>query len=360
MSVKRIKDFPDGSGSLTNDDVFLFMDDPSGSGITKKIALSQVSSVIGGGGGGGGGISNIVEDTTPQLGGNLDLNSKNIDGIGNIDINGSGDFIYLSVNNTSVSLSGHTHTSSNITDFNSSVSGLLPVKNITAGTGTIISSTTGVFTVNVDNAPKIVTNAFNNTGSSIPKFRAVYINGGQGDQPTIGLASYNGEGTSSKTYGVTAQQIDHMSTGNVVVFGALTGVNTDQFNPSAPMGNVNGSGLYLSSSGQLTITKPSAPYHTVYIGTIVRTHQNEGVVEVRIQNGFELEELHNVKISGVAHKDVVVYNSGNSLWENNNKVVFSDTNGITGASGVKNIVVISSGNYNSIATKDPNTLYFIL
>jgi len=31
-----------------------------------------------------GGISNLVEDTTPQLGGNLDLNSKNISGTGNI------------------------------------------------------------------------------------------------------------------------------------------------------------------------------------------------------------------------------------------------------------------------------------
>ena len=39
--------------------------------------------------GGGGGISNVAEDTTPQLGGNLDLNSKTIDGNGNININGT-------------------------------------------------------------------------------------------------------------------------------------------------------------------------------------------------------------------------------------------------------------------------------
>jgi hypothetical protein len=354
MSIKRLKDFPDGSGSLTSDDIFLFMDDPTTSGITKKISLSELSSSI------GGGISNIVEDTTPQLGGNLDLNNNNIIGTGNIDINGSGDFTYLSVNNSSVSLSGHTHTSSNITDFNSSVSGLLPVKNIVDGTGTVISSNSGIFTVNVNDAPKIVTNVFNNTGSSIPKFRAVYINGGQGDQPTIALASYNGEGTSSKTYGVTAQQIDHMSTGNVVVFGALTQVNTQQFNPAAPNGDVNGSGLYLGPSGLLTITKPSAPYHAVYIGTIVRTHQNEGVVEIRVQNGFEIEELHNVKISGVSHNDVLVHNSGTSLWENNNKVVFSDTTGISGASGVNNLVQISQANYDALATKDPNTIYFIV
>ena len=44
--------------------------------------------VSGGGGGGGGGISNVVEDTTPQLGGNLDLFNKSITGTGNVNITG--------------------------------------------------------------------------------------------------------------------------------------------------------------------------------------------------------------------------------------------------------------------------------
>ncbi len=36
----------------------------------------------------GGGLSNIVEDVTPQLGGNLDLFNKTINGTGNINITG--------------------------------------------------------------------------------------------------------------------------------------------------------------------------------------------------------------------------------------------------------------------------------
>jgi len=39
-----------------------------------------------------GGISDIVGDTTPQLGGDLDLNSSDITGTGNINITGSGTF----------------------------------------------------------------------------------------------------------------------------------------------------------------------------------------------------------------------------------------------------------------------------
>ena len=41
------------------------------------------------GGGGGGGITDIVQDTSPQLGGNLDLNSKDINGTGNITYTGN-------------------------------------------------------------------------------------------------------------------------------------------------------------------------------------------------------------------------------------------------------------------------------
>jgi len=79
MPVYRINEFPEGSGNLTNDDVFLFMDDPAGSGVTKKISLSQISVAIGGGGGGAsavvvqlGSISGSIA-TDASLGGIFDL-----------------------------------------------------------------------------------------------------------------------------------------------------------------------------------------------------------------------------------------------------------------------------------------------
>jgi hypothetical protein len=63
----------------------------------------------------------------------------------------SGNFIdSLKLNGTGVSISGHSHLSTDITNFNSSVSGLLPVTNIVAGSGIGVSSTSGVFTVSLD------------------------------------------------------------------------------------------------------------------------------------------------------------------------------------------------------------------
>lgn len=47
MGIQRFYQFPEGSGSLSGDDVFLFMDNPSSSGVTKKIALSDLIDAIG-------------------------------------------------------------------------------------------------------------------------------------------------------------------------------------------------------------------------------------------------------------------------------------------------------------------------
>ena len=76
--------------------------------------------------GGSSGLSNIVEDTTPQLGGNLDLNSKNITGTGNVNITGV---------ITATSFSG--------TVPSSSLSGALPALDGSALTG-ITASGSGV------------------------------------------------------------------------------------------------------------------------------------------------------------------------------------------------------------------------
>ncbi len=55
-----------------------------GSGVAATLSAGQATITID-----GGGLNDIVSDTTPQLGGNLDLNSKDITGSGDIDITGN-------------------------------------------------------------------------------------------------------------------------------------------------------------------------------------------------------------------------------------------------------------------------------
>ena len=54
-----------------------------------QVQLISFNTTASGGGGGGSGITDIVQDASPQLGGNLDLNSKDINGTGNITYTGN-------------------------------------------------------------------------------------------------------------------------------------------------------------------------------------------------------------------------------------------------------------------------------
>lgn len=150
----------------------------------------------------------------------------------------------------------------------------------------------------------------NITGATIPKKSVVYINGASGNRPTINYAQADGESTSSKTFGVTESDILHNGVGYVVVEGQLINVDTTMF--------TEGQLLYLSPTtpGGVTTTKPSAPQHLVFIGYVVRAHPTEGVIEIKIQNGFELQELHNVAITTPTNGQVLVYDSVTSLWKN--------------------------------------------
>jgi hypothetical protein len=84
-------------------------------------------------------------------------NGLNINSVGIIEINSSHLNIafntppgeVVSWNGNTLSVEGHTHTSSNITNFNSSVSGLLPVKNILGSGHVNVTLNSGTYTVSV-------------------------------------------------------------------------------------------------------------------------------------------------------------------------------------------------------------------
>lgn len=162
----------------------------------------------------------------------------------------------------------------------------------------------------ISTAVKLVTLVRNTSGSTMTKGTVVYINGGSGNKPTIAKALATSDATSAQTYGVVQANIPNNKNGYVVVVGALEGVNTSAYAP--------GTQLYLSSTvaGEWTSTKQLAPNHLVYVGIVVRQHVNQGVVEVKIQNGYELDEIHDVQIVSPTNGQTLVYDSATSLWKN--------------------------------------------
>ena len=150
----------------------------------------------------------------------------------------------------------------------------------------------------------------NNTGSTLTAGTAVYASGSSGVNVNVVKAQANSEGASSKTLGVLTEDILNGETGYCTTFGLIHGIDTSAF--------TEGAALYLSPSvaGGLTSTKPSAPNHMVSMGVCVRSQQNNGVIFVKVINGFELEELHNVSITNPQDGQVLKYQASTGLWIN--------------------------------------------
>lgn len=154
----------------------------------------------------------------------------------------------------------------------------------------------------------------NNTGSTLNKGQVVYPSGSVGASGVIevSLAVASGDSTSAQTFGVVAESIANGSQGFIQTFGLMEGINTN--------GLTAGQVIYLSGSvaGGMTSTKPSAPTHLVYVGFCVRSNANTGMIFVKTQNGYELEELHNVKITNPTDGQFLKYQASTGLWINSN------------------------------------------
>lgn len=184
----------------------------------------------------------------------------------------------------------------------------------------------------------------NTTGSTIAKGSVVYISGATGSEALVSLADADAEATSSKTIGLTAESIANDGFGEVVCEGLLSGVNTSAATA--------GQSVWLSSTagGFVFGAPPAKPAHGVYLGVVVRAHANEGEILIKVQNGYELEELHDVVISSATPGQVLTWNG--TTWINDDAAAGSGDvvgpasatdNGIVRYDGTTGKLIQSSG-----------------
>ena len=146
---------------------------------------------------------------------------------------------------------------------------------------------------------------------AINKGQAVYISGANGTNQLVSLASNVSEATSSKTLGLAMQNFAINDIGQIITEGLLGGLDTSSATAGDP--------VWLGVNGNLIFglaNKPVAPAHLVYIGVVTRANVSNGEIYVKIQNGFELNELHNVLITSPTNGDILEYDSATSLWKN--------------------------------------------
>ncbi len=150
----------------------------------------------------------------------------------------------------------------------------------------------------------------NATGSTLSKGTVVYTSGANGTHVQVTKAQANSDATSARTLGFVADNIANGADGFVIDSGPLQGVDTS--------GKTAGDIVYLSPTvaGGWTTTKPVAPNHLVYLGVVTRVNVNDGSIFVKVQNGYELDEIHDVLLVSETNGDLLKYDSATGLWKN--------------------------------------------
>jgi hypothetical protein len=188
------------------------------------------------------------------------------------------------------------------------------------GTSPISATGTTSITVSVDqtaitansatNAEVIRTYVKNSSGSAMTKGQAVYVSGADGTNVTISLSSASTEATSSKTLGLLAQDLSNNAFGYVIETGLLAGIDTSAATAGQTvwLGDTPGSRVYGAP--------PADPSHSVFLGIVARSNLNNGEILVQVQNGYELNELHDVNAGSPADGQALIWQSSTSQWVN--------------------------------------------
>ena len=158
-----------------------------------------------------------------------------------------------------------------------------------------------------------VVKVVNKTGSPITNGQVVRVVAVTGSVTGVALAQADSDANSGTTIGIATEDIADNAQGFITSQGLVHNVNTNSFN--------EGDVLYLSPStaGGITNIKPVAPQHMVVVGYVAKKGISDGHILVKVDNGYELEELHNVTSTNyttpIDTDSVLTYDITNSIWK---------------------------------------------
>ena len=166
--------------------------------------------------------------------------------------------------------------------------------------------------INVTLGQEIIALVKNGEATTLNKGEVVMVNGASGQRPRVIRAYNTSDAGSARTFGIVVENIASGEEGFVVTQGIAKNINTNAYN--------EGDILYLSSTpGQVTTVKPQAPEHYVWVGVVTKKNASSGRIYVKPQNGYELDEIHDVRITSVQNDDLILWNSASSIWVNSPK-----------------------------------------
>jgi len=175
----------------------------------------------------------------------------------------------------------------------------------------------------VDLVARVVNKVSPNATLTKAAYQAVRVTGAQGQRLAVAYAQANNDNNSADTIGLVIETIPTNQEGFIMTVGQLEGVNTTG---SLQGENWNdGDVLYLSPfvPGALTNVKPTnGNGHLVIIGYVEYAHSQNGKIYVKIMNGWEISELHDVAATNPSDGDVLQYVASTGLWTKTSSINF--------------------------------------
>ncbi len=170
---------------------------------------------------------------------------------------------------------------------------------------------------------RVVNKTATNVNLLEANYQVVRVTGAQGQRLKVDLALATTSALSIGTLGIVTETINNNQEGFITTSGLVRGINTTGSLQTETW--ADGDVLYLSGSiaGGITNIKPIAPLHEVRIGYVVNSNITQGSIFVKIEIGYQLDELDNVSINPLtlANKDVLTYESATQLWKNTKQPV---------------------------------------
>ena len=163
----------------------------------------------------------------------------------------------------------------------------------------------------------IVSRVVNNTGATLNRvdYKVVRVSAAQGQRLAVSLAQANNDANSKDTLGIVCENISNNQEGFIVNVGQVTEINTT----GSLQGETwaDGDLIYLSpfTAGKITNIKPTAPNHSVILGYVEYAHSQHGKIYIKIDNGYEIGELHDVYAPNPTNGQGLFWNSTNSRYQ---------------------------------------------
>ena len=190
-------------------------------------------------------------------------------------------------------------------------------------------------------------------------YKVVKVIDAQGQRLAVNYALADSDTNSADTIGVVFENINNNQEGKIVVVGDLSGLNTT----GSLQGETwaDGDALFLSATtpGAITKVKPTAPDHGVRLGYVVYAHANQGKIYIKVDNGYEIGELHDCYLPTPTNNDGIFWSSGTTRYENKS---IATVLGYTPANQTdlnnKGYNITLSSTTNAFSPADSTTYYF--